>query len=357
MATVSSKPVYCCFSDNEFLTLCTDKKLYYHGQAVSGYQLKSSTCTGVWGGMQDTNQPASVYLGETYTQSLNVQGTQVLDCTLNPNQVYLNPSAREITTNYNDSYIPIYCIAEGRWNHCLAVARNGDIYGGDISTGTINKICTIPNAYRCVIDYNENHAAQFYVISLDNKLHKLSGNTGSVSVTATTTDVLDVIYNRNANIFGGRGILALKTDYCLYKLDPTSLAVSGNKLASDVGLLVHQSQTDWYISGAGYMLKNGNVMCNSYNNYMNTLVTGTSAIQFAEPKSKSDNIINLPTDYLGTYDKSPNGLKYKYRVSYKYEGFKDGRNVVNYETTRILSVLRKILIINILYKLIRYRNF
>ena len=65
----------------------------------------------------------------------------------------------------------------------------------------------------------------------------------------------------------------------------------------------------------------------------------------------------FPDTRFGTYDKSPNGLKYKYRVRFEQGPYTQTSNVVNYETTRILSVLRKILIINILYKLIRYRNF
>lgn len=62
--------------------------------------------------------------------------------------------------------------------------------------------------------------------------------------------------------------------------------------------------------------------------------------------------INLPTTVDGTYTTAPNKMKYFYKVNFNKSG-----NVVNYETTRILSVLRKILIINILYKYIRSLNF
>ena len=65
----------------------------------------------------------------------------------------------------------------------------------------------------------------------------------------------------------------------------------------------------------------------------------------------------FPNTINGEYDRSPNGLKYKYRVRFEQGPYTETSNVVNYETTRILSVLRKILIINILYKYIRSLNF
>ena len=67
--------------------------------------------------------------------------------------------------------------------------------------------------------------------------------------------------------------------------------------------------------------------------------------------------LQIPSTRFDTYDRSPNGLKYKIRVRFEYGDWTETSNVVNYETTRILSVLRKILIINILYKYMRSLNF
>ena len=65
----------------------------------------------------------------------------------------------------------------------------------------------------------------------------------------------------------------------------------------------------------------------------------------------------FPSNYSGEYITAPNKLKYYYKVYFEQGPYTQTSNVVNYETTRILSVLRKILIINILYKYIRSLNF
>ena len=65
----------------------------------------------------------------------------------------------------------------------------------------------------------------------------------------------------------------------------------------------------------------------------------------------------FPSNLDGTYTTAPNKLKYYYKVKFEQGPYTQTSNVVNYETTRILSVLRKILIINILYKYMRSLNF
>ena len=358
MATkLASKPVYCCISDDEIVIVNSDLTCYYLGYYHNSYSKKGDNITGVLGGYVDTNQPASVYLGKTFDQSLNNKGLQIYDCTNNPNEVYLNCTDRKITTTYNSAYIPIFCVATGIKNEVLAVAKNGDIYGGNMNTGTLVKIGTVNGAYRCVIDYDMNMNALFFIISLDGKLTRISSYSTSFSIIATTTNVYDVCYNRCSSILGGTGIIALKRDNCLYKLTTDTLAQSGNALVSNVGLLMHQSQVGWNGTQTGYITLDGIPMYNVYGSSPSSIIADTKTWSYAKPTIEPTNIINLPSETIGKYDKSPNGLVYYYRVRYIYGGYVNNSNVVNYETTRILSVLRKILIINILYKYMRSLNF
>ena len=66
----------------------------------------------------------------------------------------------------------------------------------------------------------------------------------------------------------------------------------------------------------------------------------------------------FPDTRFGTYDKSPNGLKYRYRVRFEQGPYTTTSNVVNYETCqklRLLMYLYKILIISIFLKTLKIR--
>ena len=66
----------------------------------------------------------------------------------------------------------------------------------------------------------------------------------------------------------------------------------------------------------------------------------------------------FPNPISGTYDKSPNGLKYNYRVRFEQGPWTETSNVVNYETCqklRLLMYLYKILIISIFLKTLKIR--
>ena len=94
--------------------------------------------------------------------------------------------------------------------------------------------------------------------------------------------------------------------------------------------------------------------------YTSPSLNSTYSSNAAKAEIKIDGLfVALPSNITNsTYTTAPNKLTYYYQVKFiQTDQITETSNVVNYETTRILSVLRKILIINILYKLIRYRNF
>ena len=166
---------------------------------------------------------------------------------------------------------------------------------------------------------------------------------------------------------------------------PTKLNISNAKYCfgrnSDNGyaMITCEDGSSYFCNGTSITKTNvsGSVCCCTVNNYNNTYVSdingkiytgtsgslsvnGTFSSNAAKPEIKVDGLaVSFPSDIKGTYDKSPNGLKYQYKVSFiQTDQITETSNVVNYEACqklRYLISLYKILIISIFLKTLKIR--
>ena len=94
--------------------------------------------------------------------------------------------------------------------------------------------------------------------------------------------------------------------------------------------------------------------------YTSPSLNSTYSSNAAKPEIRIDGLfVQLPKPLDGTYDKSPNGINYKYCVRFiQTDQITETSNVVNYETCqklRLLMYLYKILIISIFLKTLKIR--
>lgn len=404
MSVKFNKPIqYITTSDNEFSVLCKDKTLITFNEKYS--QSSENNIAGILGGRSGSNSTYDVLLSDdgftipihnaiVDTQEIeNEDGTittnnisnlnwicaqQVFNCNQSSNEVYFDPTASVLTTTANENTIPLYCFSTAFYGCVLALAKTGDIYVAGWHQTEYGHLGKISNAVRCVVtnDYMHvnNRYCHAYIITLDNKCYSIYipyysyyDNTQDLTDTSKffldirgeTINVIDVVYNMNDNILGGKGLLVLKTDHCVYNCDPYTLQVR-EKVAENVAMLSRQVR-HWngtikndgsdgfpatYISG--YITLDNKFIWNRYNgrysikddkgnvieyvnnsNNPNNFKEWNNDIEFKATSSILNEFLIINDDVTGQYNPTKTGVFFNYRIRF-YEGLTS--NVVNYVT-------------------------